>query len=61
MLQPFIRNGAYIQPFVGVMSQIERMRNVVEAGNVAALGGKVWLCAGNLQLPAAELWPGTHP
>lgn len=40
MLQHFIRNGAYIQPFVGVMSQNERMRNVVEAGNVAALGRK---------------------
>lgn len=40
MWKPFISNGGYIQPFVGVMSQNEGMCNVVEAGNVAALGRK---------------------
>lgn len=40
MLKPFISNGGYIQPFVGVMSQNEGMCNAVEAGNVAALGRK---------------------
>lgn len=40
MWKPFISNGGYIRPFVGVMSQNEGMCNVVEAGNVAALGRK---------------------
>lgn len=40
MWKPFISNGGYIRPFVGIMSQNEGMCSVVEAGNVAALGRK---------------------
>lgn len=40
MWKSFIRHEGYIRPFVGIMSQNEGMCNVVEAGNVAALGRK---------------------